>query len=160
MARKSSNPHAAALVAELKDGPKVGDDLNGNAAALTKARKNAGSPRAQVSLTGKGLTEARAEFDRRGGDHAVKAQEWRDAVQLRRVRMDDLEKVYRHRPLDVGTAADVSGELAKAIRDEKISLDAKQEAKRAVNQAWQSLRSLMGEKSAKPLIEDSEEDTE
>lgn len=77
-----------------------------------------------------------------------------DARDLRDVRLDDLVKVHAHRPFDKDSAGRVSREAAKAIEAEKANLEVKQEAKKALDAAWATVRNFEGEAPIRPLIPD------
>lgn len=136
------------------EGPKAGDDMDSNADELRTARA-AGQDR----LDGQTLDGAQGAYNKVAGDYAMKAQAWKDAQEVRLVREDDLVKVHTHKPFDTGSAARVAKECAKSIQVEKAALVNKQEAKKSLDAAWETVRSFMGEKSpVQPLIADDEDE--
>lgn len=138
--------------AELVDGPKAGDDLDGNADALRAAR------RGQDRLDGGNITQAWDAYKDVAAEHAKAAQVWKNAQETASVRGDDLIKVHAHKPFDDKSAARVAKECARAMQAEKAALANKQESKKNLDAAWATVASFSDETPVRPLIPDDEEE--
>lgn len=136
--------------AEL-EGPKVGDDMNGNASALRAARAG------QDRLDGGTISKAWEAYKDVAAEHAKAAQVWKNAQETAVVRGDDLIKVHSHRPFDNQSAARVAKECAKAMQGEKAALANKREAKSKLDEAWATVQSFSDEAPVRPLIPDEDE---
>lgn len=88
-------------------------------------------------------------------DHAEKAQKWKRAHDLRDVRLDDLVKAHEH-SIDADQRAKVSASTAKAVAKEKKLIAEKQEAKKAVDSAWEIVQNFEEDADITPLIPDPE----
>lgn len=110
----------------------------------------------QERIDGATRDSALHDYKELSADYAMKAQTWKDAQEARVVREDDLVKVHAHRPFDDRSAARVAKETAKAIKKEKAALTEKQEAKKALDAAWVTVQSFLGQDAVQPMIPDEE----
>jgi hypothetical protein len=65
-------------------------------------------------------------------------------------------KVHAHRPFDSDSAGRVAKESAKAIEAEKAALEVKQDAKKALDEAWTTVRGFEEGEPIRPMIPDEE----
>lgn len=109
----------------------------------------------QQTVDGTTRDAAIAAWKDLAADHAEKAQKWKRAHDLRDVRLDDLVKAHDN---DIGPdqRAKVSAQTAKAVAKEKKLLTEKQEAKKAVDSAWETVQQFEEDADITPLIPDPE----
>lgn len=131
--------------------------LNGAAVEVLEGSPHGGDAPRQDRIDGMTKDHAWEEYKEVAGDYARKAQSWRDSQELLDVRLGDLVKVHSHHPFDEDAAARVSREAAKAVEAEKQNLASKQEAKKALDAAWHTVRNFEGEAQIRPLIPDEDE---
>ena len=104
-----------------------------------------------------GQERAEADYKEKAADHAKKSQRWKEAQQTLEVRQSDLVKVHAHTPFDPDAAGRIAKETARAIANEKVTLEAKQEAKKALDESWVAWRSYDPSSPTEPLIPDDED---
>lgn len=112
----------------------------------------------QSRMDGQTQEQALDKYKDLAADYQMKAQTWKDSQERRDVRLNDLVKVHRHKPFDPSSASKVSKSAAQAVEAEKRALEVKQEAKKAVDEAWGTVQSFLGTEETRPLIPDEEED--
>lgn len=111
----------------------------------------------QARMDGQTQEQALDAYKEKAADFGMKAQNWKDAQERRDVRLNDLVKVHRHRPFDPSQASKVSKAAAQAVEAEKRALEVKQEAKKALDEAWGTVQSFLGTEEVRPLMPDEEE---
>lgn len=119
-----------------------------------KATTGAGQNRLDGTTTT--AEESRLAYERKAFEFAVADQKWKDAQAARDVRLDDLVKANAKaratRPFDSDGLVRVAKETAAAIQAEKDNLVVKHEAKKTLNEAWDTYAAFNERPTVRPLV--------
>lgn len=114
-------------------------------------------PSPQARIDGKTADDAWEEWKEKAADHAELVDLWKSAQAARDVRLDDLVKAHDH-DIPGAQRADVAKQASDAVAKEKLLLTKKQEAKKALDAARDTVKSFRETKDPEPIFPDDEED--